>query len=338
MSNTFLTVPDKLTLKGLASYVGSQSVNKVLNVNGLKRVPNLTKELEARNRKIQQQSYKVPWKRKAELLNSFSTDSDVFEYAAVQDDNGWKVLDQTLSFADAIAIPESVEITRYDDVLGNQTPVSNDVYWKVMNSLEETGRVSSALFNDFSTIKPATYRNSRSSGMPSSGVFQAFNVPWGDITFYSSMSKASKDIPSYPESIKDARSASYTTMPNMLYQYEPWYAYTSSGPRSLSVSFHLHRQMWTGDERDGKANELIRFMEASVYAKYSGSTVATDTCTLYIKGSPYITGIVTSVDVEWTGPIGLDGFYLEFNLTVAFSEVSTRALSYDVVKSLPLIG
>ena len=113
MSNTFLTVPDKLTLKGLASYVGSQSVNKVLNVNGLNRVPNLTKELEARNRKIQQQSYKVPWKRKAELLNSFSTDSDVFEYAAVQDDNGWKVLDQTLSFADAIAIPESVEITRY---------------------------------------------------------------------------------------------------------------------------------------------------------------------------------------------------------------------------------
>lgn len=46
----------------------------------------------------------------------------MFEYAAVQDDNGWKVLDQTLSFADAIAIPESVEITRYDDVWAMKRP------------------------------------------------------------------------------------------------------------------------------------------------------------------------------------------------------------------------
>ena len=338
MSNTFLTVPSNLTLKSLATYVGSESVNRVLNVNGLSRVPNIAKELKKRNDSIVSQNYKVPWKRKSEILNTFSTDSDVFEYAAVQDDKGWKVLDQTMSFEDAIAVPESVEITRYDDVLGNQTPVSSDVYWKVMNSLEQTGSVNSSVFNDFSTIKPAVYRNVSSSTSSTSNVFQAFKVPWGDVVFYSSMSGASKEIPAYPESIKDGRSASYSTMPDTLYQYEPWYVYSNSGPRSLTLSFHLHRQMWTGNEKDGKANELIRFIQASVYPKYSGSTVNTDACTLYVKGYPYVTGIVSNVDVEWSGPIGSDGLYLEVNLSVAFTEVATRALNYNVVKSLPLIG
>ena len=339
MSNSFLMVSNNMTLKDLASYVGSSAVNSVLNLNGLSRQRNVASQLESKVESIVQSAIPASWKRKQEILNIFSTDSDVFEYAATQSEDGWKVLDQTMAFADALAIPETVEVVKYDDVLGNGVPVASDVYKKVMNCLEATGKVDSSVFNDFSTIKPSASRaGTYSNKSDVNGIFSSFKIPWGDVTFYSSLSGTSVDIPAYPESVKDPRSASYTTMPDTLYQYEPWYLYSSSGPREVTFEFHLHRQMWTGDERDGLANEMIRFIQASTFAKYQGSAVNSDVCTLYVKGLPYVRGIVTNVEVEWTGPIGLDGFYLEFNLAVTFVEVSSKALNYDVVKELPLIG
>ena len=338
MSNTFLQLPENLTLKQLASYVGSNNVGRVLSVNGLNRTRDLTSVVQNQNDLLVNSTDNVSWKRKAEILNNFSTDSDVFEHACVQSEDGWKVLSQTMRFQDAILIPADVEIVRYDDVLGNEVPVTKTVYSKVMESLESTGKVNSSLFNDFSTIKPSSIISASTSSNGSNALFQAFKIPWGDITFYSSLSDKSMDIPVYPEVVKEPRTASYANMPDTLYQYEPWYTYNSSGPRSVSFEFHMHRQMWTGDERDGKANELVRFIQAATYPKYSGSAVTSDTCTLYVKGQPYITGIVTSVDVDWTGPIGLDGFYLEFTVTVNFTEVSTRALSHEVVQSLSILG
>lgn len=339
MSNSFLIVTDKTTLKDLASYVGSSVVNSVLNVNNLKRQRNIGSQIKERARIISETAETVSWKRKQEILNQFSTDSDVFEYAALQSEDGWKVLDQTMSFEDALAIPDTVEVAKYDDILGNAVPVASEVYKSVMRSLEDFGEVDTSVFNDFSTMKPSSRKSTTYSAYsPSNGLFQAFNIPWGDVTFYSSLSGVSVDIPVYPESVKDPRSASYTTMPDTLYQYEPWYTYTSSGPREMTFEFHLHRQLWTGDETDGQANNLVRFVQACVYPEYKGSSVISDICCLYIKGSCYVQGIVTNVDVEWTGPIGSDGFYLEFTLTVTFVEVSNKALNHSVVKSMPLIG
>lgn len=339
MSNTFLMLKKNMTLKDLSGSIGYSSVNSVLNINNLSRQRDIYNQYQSKCKDIISSSTSVPWKRKQEILNLFSTDSDVFEYAAIQDEDGWKVLDKLMSFTNALAIPDTVEVVRYDDILGNGEPVDSQVYKNVMNSLELNNRVDNSVFNSFSTIKPilsssTTYSNRNNVN----GIFQSFKIPWGDITFYSSLSESSVDIPAYPESIKDPRSATYSTMPDTLYQYEPWYLYSSSGPRDLTVEFHLHRQMWTGDETDGLANQMIRFIQASTYPEYNGSAVNSDICTLYIKGQPYIRGIVTSVEVEWTGPIGIDGFYLEFNLTVGFTEISNKALSNNVVKSMPLIG
>lgn len=338
MSNTFLQISRNTTLKDLASYVGSSSVNQVLNVNGIKRTRNIGQTFYDLCDSVVQKADNVSWKRKSELLNLFSTDSDVFEYAATQSEDGWKVISNLMAFPDALAIPETVDVVKYDDVLGNGTPVASDVYKKTMLSLERTGKVDTSLFNDFSTIKPSSAIAGQRPSNVVNGLFQAFRIPWGEVTFYSSLSGTSVDIPSYPESIKDPRTATYTTMPDVLYQYEPWYLYSHSGPREVNVEFHLHRQMWSGDETDGRANDMIRFIQASTYAQYNGSVVNSDVCTLYIKGLPYVRGIVTNVEVEWTGPIGIDGFYLEFNMAVTFVEVSSQELNYDTVKSLPLIG
>lgn len=339
MSNTFLKIQKGCTLRDLTSYVGSDSVSQVLNVNGLQRQRDVYSQYEDKCHQAVQSNDYVDWKRKSEILNIFSTDSDVFEYACVQSEDNWKILSSMMSFADAIAVPETVQIVKSDEVLGNGEPVSSTVYNSVMSSLKKSGTVDTSVFNDFSTIKPSVPLNlSTSSSYVTNSLFQAFKIPFGDVTFYSSLSDSSVDIPAYPEEVRDPRTASYTTMPDTLYQYEPWYTYTSSGPREVTLEFHLHRQMWTGDETDGLANKMIRFVQACLYPKYNGSSVTSDICTLYIKGKSYITGIVTAVDVTWTGPIGSDGFYLEFTLSVSFTEISQRQLNNDSVKSMALLG
>ena len=100
----------------------------------------------------------------------------------------------------------------------------------------------------------------------------------------------------------------------------------------------MHRDMWSGDHSDGKANELIRFCEACCYPRFNGAAVNSGTVTLYIKGQPLISGIIEDVTVHWDGPILQDGWYGHFTLEITITEIASRALNYDVVKSMPLIG
>ena len=102
---------------------------------------------------------------------------------------------------------------------------------------------------------------------------------------------------------------------------------------------NVYRQGRTHVQSDGKANELIRFCQAFLYPVYSGSAVNTSTATLYVAGSPFISGIITDVSVDWDGPISsVDNWYLHFKISISFIEVSTQALNHDVVRGLPLIG
>ena len=100
----------------------------------------------------------------------------------------------------------------------------------------------------------------------------------------------------------------------------------------------MHRDMWTGDHRDGLANKLVRFCEANCFPNYKGSAVQTPTVTLYINGENLITGVLNSAKVDWSGPIGLDGFYLELKLILDITEVSKEALNFNTVKAKGLIG
>ena len=146
------------------------------------------------------------------------------------------------------------------------------------------------------------------------------------------------DFPVYPEELSESTLANYTQMPELLYQYEPWQLYQSSGPRSITFTFHFHRDMWTGDHRDGKANQLIRFCEANCFPEYNGSAVNIPIATMYIKGQAFISGVVTEVTKEWSGPLGLDGFYLECTLGISITEIAPQPLNYSTVRRLPLIG
>ena len=337
----FLKINNKTTLSDLSDRVGNRNLSSVLGLNSLTREYNIGAQYENKCNQIAASASAVDWQRKSTILNSLSSDSDVFEYASLLGEASWKVLSNLGTFPGMLKIPETISIPDSVDILGDNTPVKKKIYKTVMYQIQsEPHTVDPSVFNEFSTIRYSSIVESPYSKSANGGnnVFEMFNIPWGDITLYSSLADEAVDIPVYPEEVNNSVRANYTQMPDLLYQYEPWQVYQSSGPRSNTYDFHLHRDMWTGDHRDGKCNELIRFFEAQCYAKYQGASVNTSIVTLYVKGKTLISGIVNDVSTTWTGPIGLDGWYLECTLSITITEVAEEPLNFDSVRQKPIIG
>lgn len=346
----FLKILNSLTLSELSDRVGDRNVDQVLNINNLSRTPLIGAQFSSMSQSIisnfqditDTQNASIFRQRKISMLNGLTSDSDVFEYAALMDDEGWKLFQTLGTFPQMLRIPSSIVLPDAVDILGNGQNTSKIIYSKTMDCLHNAPyQINPAIFNEYSTIKPSAlldkisdYGNTTTRTNP----FQWFNLPFGEITLYSSLSGESVDFPVYPENISDSRTANYTTMPDMLYQYEPWQVYESSGPRSNTYEFDMHRDMWSGDHTDGKCNDLIRFCEANCYPQYDGSLVNTSTVSLMVSGDCLIRGVLTDVSVDWDGPIGIDGFYLHCVLKLTIVEVSESKLDYDTVRNMSLIG
>ena len=335
----FIKISRTTTLKQLRDKVGTNNLEAVLNSNRLTRVPNIGAHVYARQQEARQATRAnkdVSYQSKISGLNKATQDSDVFETMALMDDSSWRVYNSTDELPGTVSVPSSVVLSASENVLGNGQRISSDIYAKVMKSLQDSHEVNPQLFNSY-------YLDSADSvavvdAVSSENLFQFFRIPWGNMSIYSSISGTSKDFPVYPEEMSDGVRANYTTMPEIIYQYEPWQLYTSSGPRSNTYTFVFHRDMWTGDHRDGKANELVRFCMAQCYPEYNGSAVNAPISTLYMNGKVLIRGVINDVNVNWEGPLGLDNFYLVCKLTLSFIEVSPYPLDYWTVMQKPLIG
>lgn len=338
----FLKIYKGTTLSELGEAVGSRNVSAMLVQNQLTRTVDVGSQYYANCDNIARTAPAVPWQRKQTILNKYVDDLDIFEEAALLSESGWKVLNELNAFPTALSVPETIVLPDSDDMLGGGPPVGKDIYDQVMSQLADSAngnQIDPSIFNNFSTALPVSGSSASAASGGSGDLFQWFNIPWGEITLVDMSTSESVDFPVYPEELEDKRTASYTTMPDILYQYEPWQIYQSSGPRSATYTFDIHRQMWSGNESDGKANELIRFCQSFLYPTYAGSAVNTSIASLYIAGSAFITGIITDVTVSWDGPIsGIDNFYLHFKIALTFTEVSTQALNHDVIRNLPLIG
>lgn len=332
----FLEIGNDFSLSSLANRIGDRNVSQMLITNNIPRVPNIGRALQSAISSIKQSGAIITPEKKISILNTFSRDSDIFEKAALLDEPGWQALSGLGTFENFLKVPEVLTLPDADDILGNGVGIGSTIYDATMNQIQNPPYiVDPSIFNEYSStknIRTIEYRTNPGE------VYQWFKIPWGMVTLYSSLGGDSIDFPSYPEEISDGRIANYTQMPDMIYQYEPWYMYESSGPRQVPLSWHLHRHMWTGDHKDGKANELIRYCAANCYPEYNGSAVNSAIVTLYIAGKPFISGIMTSCDVEWGGPLADDGWYLEFTLKVTITEIAQKALSYSAVRNMPLIG
>ena len=333
----FLSISSNTTLSELSDMVGSRNVDNILHNNGLSRVPRIGQAFDNMcARVLEENPNNVTHQRKISILNRFVSDSDVFETAALLGETGWRLLSAIGTFPGMLSIPASIILKGASAILGDNQGIGSSVYKNTMRCLiDPPHTVDPSVFNKYSSIKSAKlieYTQGEQSP------FQYFKIPWGEITLYSSLSNESVDFPVYPEQVSDGVKANYIQMPELLYQYEPWQIYSSSGPRANTYEFDFHRDMWNGDHRIGGANNLIRFCMANCYPRYTGSAVHTSTVTLYVKGRSLIRGVLTDVNVNWDGPIGLDGWYLHCKLSLTITEVSEEPLNYDSVREKPLIG
>jgi hypothetical protein len=331
----FLSIDLNTKLTDLAEIVGQENLEEVLHLNGLSRTPYIGAEFYRQCENIKEHSPEIGTHERYNALNLMSSDEEVFEYACLMDDYDWMVYSAKGTFPGMLRIPDHIQLPSSSRILGGTKPVSDVVYSTAINQVKNGQLVDPAIFGTPSSTSAST---SVTISGNSSGIWEYFKIPWGKIQIYSSLSDESMDIPCYPETISDGRKANYDQMPNLLYQYEPWYVYTSSGPRTITYKFHFHRDMWNGDHRNGGATKLIRFCEANCYPHYNGASVFTSTVALLIDGNIAISGIMTDVSTDYSGPIGHDGLQLECNLSLTITEVARKPLDYETVKSLPAIG
>lgn len=332
----FLSISNDYTLEELSDRVGDRNVEHFLSDNDLQRSPRIGKQLDDKMNEIYRTAEEVPWQRKSTILNKFVDDGDVFEECALMDENSWKVMSSLGTMPNMLRVPETITLPNAADVLGNSQPIGTSIYNQAMKQLSNPPHiVTPEIFNNYSVTRGASVTG---NGNQVNAFNNIFPIPWGDVTIYSELAGTSLDIPVYPEELQDSVSANYTQMPELIYQYEPWQLYQSSGPRIAPLTFVFHRDMWSGDASDGKANELIRFFEAMCYPEYIGSIVNSDIATLYIKGQTFVRGIITEVSKKWSGPLLRDGFYAVCELSVSITEVSENPLSASFVRSKPLIG
>ena len=343
-----IQIADITTLKDLSNMVGYSNVTDILVANDLPRTPDVGRQFSRKVEILKSESTNIDYisdtavmvDRKMTVLKTFMDDSDIFEKACLASNKEWQVISKLSTFSDYLKIPESVadSIPNNIAIMGNGVPVSSTVYNGVMQSLADNGTIDVSVFNSYTGLSANTLRTaSFNSNFGSNAVNTEFKIPFHDITLYSNLMDDSVDIPVYPEELDDGVNANYDTMGDLLYQYEPWQLYSSSGPREMSFNFHLHRDMWTGDRSDGIANYVIRFCEANCYPEYRGASVNAPTVTLYVKGHNLITGVMTSCKKNWTGPLGDDGWYLEFNLSFTIREVSKIRLDMETQRNKALI-
>jgi len=339
----YLSIHRDTTLTDLASVVGRANVDEILVTNRLKRTKYIGKVYYSQCADIQATSPEVTVKQKIALLNTLTSDREVFENASLMGDNEWKVFSVLGCLPNTVYIPSTYSIPDSSEVIGGSGKnVAPLIYKKTITCLQNYGYIDPAIFDAYSISGKRSFIDSRSlkSALHQTTLqtFSGFNLPWGKITMVATLTGESIDFPVYPEELADSFAANYTSMPDVIYQYEPWLTYTSSGPRSTQLTFHFHRDMWTGDHRDGCANELIRFCEACCYPEYSGSAVYASQVRFYINGSLFISGILTNVVPEWSGPIGLDGFYLDCVLSLSITEVADSPRTFSSMRNLNIIG
>lgn len=350
----YLTVTKDDTMVSIGKIVGQQNMDLLLAENSLARNPKIGKMWKDKCDKIVAETpNEVTASRKSALLNNLVDSEEVFEKACLMDEDEWKVFSAIQAFPDAMRVPESIKLPYSTRVIGGTLgdvqaavignvqgvePVSPVTYKAVMDSLKLTASISPSIFNTVNTSPAFVVEHEAKIETPIPQY--AYNLPWGKIMMYSSLLKEGIEFPVYPEGMEITRQANYTSMPDIIYQYEPWVVYESSGPREQSLVFHMHRDLWTGNHLDGNANKLIRFCEANTFPRYSGSSVLAPLVRFYISGSLFIQGVLTTTTVHWdqNSPIGLDNWYLDFTLTLTIQEVSDAPLNIDSVLKKGIIG
>ena len=154
----FLKLSPTTKLSELDDRVGKKNIDTILHANQLTRTPDIGSQYAKNCNIIVTYNSDVTWQRKVSVLNSLTSDSDIFESAAVQGASGWKLLSTTGNLPGYITVSETIIIPDADDILGNGKHVFNKVYNRVLNALKTPPHtIPPDAFSEYSNINVSQF-------------------------------------------------------------------------------------------------------------------------------------------------------------------------------------
>ena len=152
-------------------------------------------------------------------------------------------------------------------------------------------------------------------------------------------------IPSFPESVTDNLSASFSSETPLM-RSAPIYSYSGSGPRSIQVEFSLHREMMqeinygastlnlSMPSNDDYVDYMIKAIQAAALPSYESALkmVNPPMVALRLGNDIFIKGVITgTVGVTYSYPILENGKYASVKLAIGVNEVDPYQAS-DVLQ------
>ena len=137
-------------------------------------------------------------------------------------------------------------------------------------------------------------------------------------------------MPCYPENITDKTNVNYDEQ-NALGRSEPYQAYNNSGPRSISFTFRLHREMIDGNRE--AVEEIVRWIESAAYPNYN-TNVAAVKVAVKVGKTIYISGIMSDQSTSWDGPIGDDQKYNMVTVNFTIKETTGNPKTSSKIRSI----
>lgn len=145
-------------------------------------------------------------------------------------------------------------------------------------------------------------------------------------------------IPVDPDSVADSMSASFAQN-HPLSRSAPIYSYQNSGPRSVQVSFTLHRDLCKefNPNSEDAVEELVNNLEGMVLPDYNSASkvVNPPIVSLKIRDEIFITGIVQNVGKSFNLPLlNYNGNYKYAIVNLNFSVAEIQPYSASILPSV----
>lgn len=134
-------------------------------------------------------------------------------------------------------------------------------------------------------------------------------------------------FPGYPESYSDSHQASVSQQ-TPLGRSEPFQIYQNSGPRTVSVSFRMDREM----TRTTEIGDIVGIVQSACYPVQMNATII-PRCTLVIGNNCSVTGIITSVNTNWSETI-IEDRYMVVTLDFSIQECTGTPKLAGTVRGL----
>lgn len=146
-------------------------------------------------------------------------------------------------------------------------------------------------------------------------------------------------LPLYPDSLTDQMCAHFSTQ-DALARTSPVFSYSNSGPRSVSITFDLHRDLMNDVNKgisnlkdnvvdindDDYVDTLIKYLQAAVLPKYSvykngSKSVIPPMVAVRFGNTAFIKGVINSdVQVTYKKPIMVGDKYASISITFTVFE------------------